>query len=101
MFDDALRLAYLNRDHYLRWAVPFYDAIKANVASLDGTIFHLWHGDTTHRRYRQRDETLARFHFDPQKDIAIDQCGVWRWNSEKPELHNLVRRYFYTRREDG
>jgi hypothetical protein len=100
-FRDALRLQYLNRNHYLRWAIPFYDAVKSNVAFLEGNIFHLWHGNTAHRQYRQRDKVLARCKFDPKTDIAIDQSGIWRWNSQKPELHNLVRDYFCARREDG
>jgi hypothetical protein len=100
-FYDALRLQYLDRDHYLRWALRFHDAVKSNVSFLEGNIFHLWHGNTAHRQYRQRNEVLARFQFDPKTDITIDQYGIWRWNSEKPELHKLVHDYFCARREDG
>ncbi len=100
-FEDALRIGHLNRDHYLAWAVPFHAAVRSNVAFLEGDLFHLWHGKTEHRRYRERIEALARFDFDPNTDIAVDQCGIWRWNSEKPQLHAFVSDYFHARREDG
>jgi hypothetical protein len=100
-FEDALRLQHLNRDHYLAWAVPFHEAVRSNVAFLPGDLFHLWHGKTEHRRYRERNEELARFGFDPEMDVHIDQSGIWRWSSEKPDLHAFVREYFCSRREDG
>jgi hypothetical protein len=100
-FAEAIRVQYLDRDHYLAWAEPFYDAVRANVAFLEGDLFHLWHGRTEHRRYRERLEGLSRFQFDPVEDIAVDHAGVWRWNSDKPEMHDYVRDYFVSRREDG
>ena len=33
-------------DHYLAWAEPFYDAVRARVAFVEGNLFHLWHGET-------------------------------------------------------
>lgn len=99
-FDDALRLQHLNKDHYLAWAVPFHNAVRANVAFVDGNLFHLWHGKTEYRRYRERNEMLARFKFDPEKDVVVDQAGVWSWNSDKRELHQYVSDYFCSRRED-
>ncbi|MET0165151.1 MAG: hypothetical protein ABW318_09120 [Vicinamibacterales bacterium] len=100
-FEDALRLQYLNRDHYLAWAEPFYAAVRGGIACLDGNLFHLWHGDTVHRRYRERLEVLNWFQFDPFADIAVDDGGVWRWSSDKRAMHDYVRDYFAARREDG
>ena len=34
-------------------------------------------------------------------DIALDDVGVWRWNSDKPAMHAYVRDYFAARKEDG
>jgi hypothetical protein len=99
-FEDAMRLQYLHRNHYLAWAGPFFDSVCAKVAFVDGTLWHLWHGDTRFRRYRDRNEEMRRFEFDPFTDIAIDQNGVWRWNSDKHDLHDYVRSYFSSRRED-
>jgi hypothetical protein len=100
-FEDALRLQHLNRDHYLAWAAPFHDAVRSNVAFVDGNLFHLWHGKSVHRGYRERNEGLARFRFDPSTDVAVDQSGVWRWSSDKSEMHEFVRNYFASRKEDG
>ena len=51
--------------------------------------------------YGERGRLLQKFHFDPHTDIAIDSNGAWRWNSDKPALHEAVRRYFEQRKEDG
>jgi hypothetical protein len=100
-FEDALRLQYLHRDHYLSWAIPFHEAVRSNVGFLTGNLFHLWHGKTEYRQYRERNEQMERFQFDPFIDVALDQNGVWRWNSAKLEMHEFVREYFSRRREDG
>jgi hypothetical protein len=100
-FEDALRLQCLDRNHYLAWAMPFHQAVRSNVGHVAGNLLHLWHGDTSRRRYRQRNLELAKFDFNPATDIAPDCKGVWRWNSGKPALHEFVRDYFISRREDG
>jgi hypothetical protein len=100
-FDDALRLQPLHAEHYLAWAKPFHAAVRSNVAYVEGKLFHLWHGKTEHRRYRERNESLRRFAFNPFTDVVRDRQGVWQWNSEKPEMHEFVRDYFSSRREDG
>jgi DNA-binding transcriptional LysR family regulator len=64
---------------------------------VEGNLFHLWHGKSVHRGYRERNEGLARFRFDPSTDIAINQNGVWRWNSDKSEMYEFVRNYFASR----
>jgi hypothetical protein len=103
-FEEAMRLQLMNdrrREHYLSWARPFYDAVRGDVASVDGHLLHLWHGTPRDRRYRNRNEGLEPFQFDPYEDIAIDDNGAWRWNSDKDEMHAFVSDYFASRREDG
>ena len=53
------------------------------------------------RRYRERYTAFERFAFDPFEDIALDDAGLWRWASDKPEMHRFVADYFAARREDG
>jgi hypothetical protein len=53
------------------------------------------------RHYRERHKILPRFEFDPFQDIAIDDDGCWRWNTDKPQMHTLVNDYFLSRNEDG
>jgi hypothetical protein len=89
------------QDRYIAWAKPFYETVQAETGYLDVDIFHLWHGDIHNRRARGRLEDLQQFQFDPFTDIAIDTNGCWRWNTEKPAMHDYIRRYFSSRREDG
>jgi hypothetical protein len=89
------------RQRYLAWAESFHHAIGAGVTHVEGTLYHLWHGDLRDRQYPERHQRLRRFHFDPFHDIALADNQVWRWNSDKPLLHQYVRDYFASRKEDG
>lgn len=89
------------RRYYLNWAEPFYRAVQGRWGYLPGPLAHLWHGDLVRRGYRRRYQLLARFDFDPFEDIALDEHGIWRWNSAKPELHQAVHDFFASRQEDG
>jgi hypothetical protein len=87
--------------HYLSWAEPFRNAVRGEIGWIPGTIYHLWHGDLKDRRYASRYPELARYGFDPYTDIRLSPSRCWRWNSEKPALHEFVKDYFYSRNEDG
>lgn len=88
-------------EHYLNWAEPFFQTIAGKVGSLEGRLFHLWHGDLNNRKYKDRHRDFHRFHFDPREDIALEDNGCWRWNTAKPDMHRFVKNYFISRREDG
>ena len=98
---EVLRLAGPQRAHYLAWAHAYHDDVGGRVACLDGTLHHMWHGARTDRQYGERHVQLAAHAFDPARDIALSEHGVWQWSSDKPALHALVRSYFRGRREDG
>ncbi|MFQ6028700.1 MAG: hypothetical protein ACE5Q6_14530 [Dehalococcoidia bacterium] len=103
-FESVIRDFHFNTyqaRHYLDWAEGFHRAVGGNFALTSGDIYHLWHGQLADRRYVPRHSILPGFDFDPYRDIAIDGNGGWRWNSDKPELHEAVRQYFQGRREDG
>jgi hypothetical protein len=103
-FDDTARYLYMNAarvEHYFDWARPFHADVGGSVGHVDGTVFHLWHGETANRRYAQRQQDLSGFDFDPAEDIAVDRNGAWRWSSDKPAMHASVQAYFSSRREDG
>lgn len=102
--NELMERHYMNerqRDRYVGWAKPFHESIRDQIGSLDGDIFHLWHGHARDRQTRGRHEGLQRFQFDPFTDIALDTNGCWRWNTEKQEMHDYIRGYFVSRREDG
>jgi len=103
-FDCLVRVACLNSIrvvHYRRWAEPFFDSVHGRVGYIPGRVYHLWHGELRNRRYGQRYRAREFLDFDPSADIALDRGGCWRWNSDKPDLHEYVRNYFAQRREDG
>ena len=87
-------------EHFNAWARPFAIAAAESVGSIGGRVFHLWHGPFANRRYTLRFGDFHRFAFDPSTDIAVDDSGAWRWNTDKPEMHDHVRSYFAQRRED-
>ena len=87
--------------HYLAWRRPFFEAVRGRVGYIHGRLFHRWHGDRSDREYRERHRLLEACDFDPDIDIAVDCNGCWRWISDKRNLHESVKRYFQSRREDG
>jgi len=78
--------------HYRRWAKDFNRIVDGRIAFLDGDLLHLWHGDLAGRRYKERLQGFNRLGFDPQTDLALTNEGVWRWNSDKPQIHEFVAR---------
>jgi hypothetical protein len=103
-FDQAVRAVGMSgprRDHYLAWARPYFDSVRGRVGHIQGRLLHLWHGDLRHRMYADRHRHLHDYQFDPSRDIAVDGNGCWRWGSDKPQLHEFVKRYFALRKEDG
>ncbi len=89
------------REHFLRWAAPWAKQIQGRWGCVPGDLFHLWHGDLPDRKYRQRYREFAHFDFDPDRDVAKDEYGSWRWSSDKPALHAYLADYFVGRQEDG
>ena len=95
------RMNASRRRAFRDWGVPFRDDVAGRIAAIDGDIFHLWHGRLIDRQQRQRHEILSRFDFDPAADIALDPSDLWRWSSNKPGMHDMIRAFFLARAEDG
>jgi hypothetical protein len=103
-FDEVMRRYYMNnwqRKRYLAWAKPYSETVRGAVGFLEGNLFHLWHGEMINRRSVRRYEEFQAFDFNPFEDVAIDENGSWRWNTNKPQMHDYVRDYFAARKEDG
>lgn len=82
-----------------------YEEYKASVQGIrlgcvPGTLTHLYHGDWNNRGYVRRWQILREHEFDPQVDIKLSSDGLWEWASDKPALHEAVRDYFPSRKED-
>jgi hypothetical protein len=97
----AFNLNEAQARHYLEWAIPFAESASGRVGFADEVVYHLWHGALGRRGYGDRYNGFDRFDFDPFKDIALADGGCWSWASDKPELHEHVRRHFTRRAEDG
>lgn len=103
-FTDAagrLRMNGKQCEHYFRWAKAFHALVEGRIAAMEGDVYHLWHGDRKNRGYGTRHLGMEAFDFDPERDIAVDGKGSWRWNSGKKDLHRYVERHFKNRLEDG
>jgi hypothetical protein len=103
-FEEMAKRHYWNKrqqDRYAAWAAPFYESVRGEIGYLEGDIFHLWHGNMPDRNTRTRHQGFQQYQFDPYIDIAIGANGCWQWNTEKPQMHDYVSRYFLSRREDG
>lgn len=97
----SLRLNARRQAHYLAWAKPYFETVRGRVGYIPGRLHHLWHGELKDRQYAERIRRFETFDFDPYIDIALDHNGCWRWNSSKHAMHEFVRHYFETRKEDG
>jgi hypothetical protein len=98
---DSMRFHGAVREHFRRWVEGFHSVVRGEWGCIRGGIAHLWHGNPGNRKYRARHDEFERFQFDPSTDLALDENGLWRWNSDKPDMHQYVRDYFAGRQEDG
>lgn len=96
------KLTSAHAGHYRKWAVDFHRLANSNIGHVPGRLTHLWHGDLHDRNYVGRQEILARFGFDPARDIECHTQQAWRWTDDsKSRMHQSVAEYFRDRREDG
>jgi hypothetical protein len=103
-FDKHMDAAHFNaaqREHYLKWAVPYHRSVGERVGHVAGRLYHLWHGDIDNRNYDGRHRGLAEHNFNPNTDIAIGSNGAWRWARSRPDLEKFLRNFFIGRAEDG
>jgi hypothetical protein len=85
------------RQAWRRWAEPFNGALDADVGYLPTSIMHLWHGDTSKRKYTERLSILSGHHFDPEMDLQASPDALWEWSSNKDEMHAEIADYFLGR----
>ncbi len=95
----AHRMSRAQEEHYVSWARSFAGSVGGRVGFAEGCVSTLAHGTFNGRAYGARHAGLEAFAFDPAVDLAIDEQGCWRWNSDRPALHDYVKGYF-DRRDD-
>ena len=77
------------------------DDVNGSVFYTQGPLLHLWHGTKADRKYGVRHMMLKEANFDPLRDISLDPQHCWQWSSDKAELHDKVREYFWARKEES
>lgn len=79
--------------------------IRRNVGTMDGVIFHNWHGKKTQRGYNTKHSLLSRFGFDPMRHLKRDSQGLWQLHDDRStafvQIRDMMRRIAKERNEDG
>lgn len=111
--DTFLVDCYLNSWEIHGYAVKFTDYMKIDMgewkAKLDAKkialdylpidICHLFHGSMKNRKYMDRHETILLNNYDPKTDIRLIN-DVFEWSTDKYNMHEDVKGYFFGRNED-
>lgn len=102
--DVVERLHAMNdrqKARYRAWAEPLSCDIGGRVGLVRGEAHHLWHGELTDRGALARHRGLSEHDYNPETDVRSEEGGPLRWASDKPRMHEYVRSYAASRREDG
>lgn len=83
---------------YLEWR---YNLGRFKIGMIDTKMYHLWHGNLSDRKYYERIWMLRESEFNPQVDLVVNECGMYEFAGNKPELELQVLNYFVGRKEDG
>jgi hypothetical protein len=86
------------KQHMMDWAAKL-KAKKPVLDYLPVDIWHLWHGSLKNRKYMDRHDVVLKYNYDPEGDIVL-YGNTYEWASDKPEFHEDIRQYFYSRKED-
>lgn len=81
------------------WSFKTYQEVQGSLHFTTGDIVHLWHGNRKDRKYGIRDNILKQHAFDPDFDIVKNNSGILEWATEKTQLEEEVKEYFYVRSE--
>jgi len=85
---------------YDTWARRVFADVEGRVGCTPGDVVHLYHGTRQNRQYIERTAILREESFDPRQDLRLNGDGLLEWCSNKPQLHQRIRDYFSSRRED-
>jgi len=79
------------------WGRRFTDMVQGRVGFVGGDVLHLFHGPMGNRKYCDRYMILEEENYDPDKDIYIDDNGLWAWSDAGGRLAAKVKEYFKMR----
>lgn len=83
----------------MKWAHNKFGVGIFKADYLPITIHHLFHGSKKNRGYLTREDIIKENNYDPNNDIKLEN-HVYEWSTYKPNLHEQVKNYFSSRKED-
>lgn len=89
------------KEDALEWQRRASHIVDGDVASLGGTIYHMWHGPKRNRAYDTRGTALQQF--DPCIHLELGvPSNMWKWTKAARDLgiDKSCKRYFKSRQED-
>jgi hypothetical protein len=79
--------------------------IRRNLGSMEGAIFHNWHGKKTQRKYVEKRQLMRKSAFDPFSHLKRDTQGLWQMHDDGSEnfinFRDMMRRIAKERNEDS
>lgn len=90
-FIDGKLLSYNKR---------YMSKVPKGYSYLEGSFFHLFHGNHAYRQYKTRSQILWNCDYDPEQDVCINHDGILEFCSDKPFLRQWIKEYFDNRKED-
>ncbi len=95
--------------HYKTLCDEWFDRceryIRRNVGTMQGTVFHSWHGKKTERGYGDKHRILAEIKFDPLRHLKRDSQNLWQLHDDGSDqfiqLRDSFRKIAKERNEDS
>jgi hypothetical protein len=89
------------RDYAYEWAEKVYEIVQGNVGYIRSSAIHLWHGDLKNKRYGQRGAIVRDSGFDIDKDVFLNNDGIWEWVDITVPAYKAIYGYLVSRKDDG
>ncbi len=89
--DRAFGNCQAYKNHFLRWAKRISEIFDGKIGCVPGRVFHLWHGEEGNRRYFDHNQELIDMGFDPEKDLRLNEFGMWEISNNRSDLNNWSR----------
>lgn len=103
--ENALKRDANQIRHLMQWGERFYAMARGSLGVVSGEIDHLWHGESSDRRYFLRMHEITDLGFNPWTDLVAEPGKPLAWHRDvvrhKPTLVAYFSQYFQSRREDG
>jgi predicted O-methyltransferase YrrM len=98
---DWIDCSELLKKDLKKWFFMLKKEAKGSVFFVEGTLFHLWHGNHKNRTHSQISGLIKKYNFDPKEDVGLDKSKALVWTSDKDEFHKEIKEYFFDRKESS